>query len=214
MKNFTITMFILSLVFFIGCSKEPVGSQNKDKNYFSKEKNLINRAFEDLTLGMTFDEFTSKVVYVDEGLPKPSSGKIYKRYTVYSGMFNVNFTWMVKNPQLGKIKEIENIYEVYCDFFENRLFWLTIIYRNSYHPSWDSFVYNAKQKYGEGIESLDTIEWNDGKTTLIISRGMGEQFQPPSYRITDYGEYYRVSYIDNKLFSEMDKKEKEKTPKF
>ena len=65
-----------------------------------------------------------------------------------------------------------------------------------------------------GKEAVNKIRWNDGKTTLIIQKEYGDQLSAPSLGISDYGEHYVVTYIDNEIISRMDEREKEEAPKF
>jgi len=209
MKN--IIVLLISVLFISGCGGK--SDSSKDTAALSKRSSLINRTFEDLTLGMSKDELESKLVYFG---PSSRPGTPYEEYMVYSVYYNVNLA--NDNPRWGeirpKMKEVENIFAAYCDFFEHKLFRISVKYRNNYQPTWDSFIYNAKQKYGKGKEAVDKIRWNDGKTTLIIQREYGDQLSAPSLGISDYGEHYVVTYIDNEIISRMDKKEKEEAPKF
>ncbi len=104
---------------------------------------------------------------------------------------------------------LDNIYEVRCFFYNGKLYEIQIEYLMGYCPSWDDFIYNTKQKYGEGEEGIITerILWSDRTTTLIISKEIRRQSE-------DVGSAYVVIYIDNELKNQVDKKEKEEGPKF
>ncbi|MEA3368909.1 MAG: hypothetical protein U9Q24_00915 [Candidatus Ratteibacteria bacterium] len=178
---------------------------SKNMNTVSVNTSSINRTFEDLTLGMTENELKSKLVYFG---PSSRSWLLHNEYSVYSVYYNIYIA--NENPRMGKItpkmKEIENVYAVYCSFYENKLFRIKIVYRNAYQLPWGDFIFNAKQKYGPGKKMIDGVTWNDGMTTLIITQKHGKQFE------NDYGKHYEVFYIDNKQFSKMNEKMKEESP--
>jgi len=196
MKKLIYIFFIVALV--CGCG-------GNSKKGIPKTSVSINRFFEDLTLGMSKDDFKSKLAY---NSVEKEKGELYESYTVYS-------TWdNALNRSYGKeqrMKEIENVYDVICSFFENKLYMILISYRNSYQPDWDTFMHNAEQKYGKGTKAGGYIFWNDGKTTLTIGKFYGKQgFEYD----TNYGEHYTVHLTDNELSLEIDKKEKEVAPNF
>jgi hypothetical protein len=155
-------------------------------------KKPISRNFEDLTLGMSEEEFKSKVTY--QQIPG-------RPYLAYSRMYNID--------NGGTMKEVPNVYQVFCSFFNGRLYGISIQYSYQYHPSWDEFISNAKQEYGTGKEDAvrKSIEWNDGKTILGIDEEFGEQFDHEV-------NYYSVSYIDVELESQQSKQQQESSPKF
>ncbi len=192
MSKYSAIILTVLLMFIIGC-----GSQSKYGATSSQNTIQINRAFEDLTLGMAEEDLRSRVAY--EG-PFSDSGEPYGIYFVYSALYN-------HYHRDAKMKILENIYQVYCYFIDNKLFQITIEYNNRYDPSWDSFVSKAIDKYGRGTESLNRISWNDGKTKLVIKKETSEQ-------ITGYGEHYVVTYSDNELLSVMRNNEKERSPDF
>ncbi|MEI8350026.1 MAG: hypothetical protein WCI77_07720 [Candidatus Omnitrophota bacterium] len=165
----------------------------------------INRSFKDLTLGMSLEEFKSKLIYEEGSMTKGTS---YRSYAIYNTFYNSLYHY---SGQGKRMKEIKNVYSVWCYFLENKLFKIHISYLNSYHPTWDNVIHNAKGKYGEGIiEAGNVIRWDDGKTTLTIAKLYGEQ----GLNISDSysGDHYTVTYKDNELSSLIDKKEKKETP--
>lgn len=85
----------------------------------------------------------------------------------------------------------------------------TTHYFYQYYPSWDEFIYSAKQEYGEGKEDAiqKSIVWEDRKTILGINKEFGEQM---GSSVT----YYSVSYIDVVLESQRSKQQKQSSPKF
>ena len=194
MVKSSIIFLLILVLFFGGCSGN--SDPQKDSESPSSRSSLINRTFEDLALGMTEEELKSKLVYFG---PSSNPGTPYKQYAVYDIYYNIHLA--NDNPRWGairpKMKEVENVFAVYCDFFENKLFRIAIAYRNNYQPTWDSFIYNARQKYGKSVESFGKIRWSDGKTILMIGKEYGDQLSSPSLGISDYGEHYVVTYIDN-----------------
>ena len=183
------------MVFCIGCSKDNIFEIKTNAN------RPINRSFKDLTLGMEEGEFKHKLVY---GGPIENSGH-YKEYIVYSQIDRVE-----TGRGLIRMENIKNVYLCYCDFFNGKLFRFAIEYENNFQPKWGNFVANAKDKYGEGKESLNEIKWDDGKTNLAIGKVFGEQ----GLNFTNYGEHYVVVYTDKELDYEKDRKEKEQAPNF
>lgn len=168
-----------------------IGSGNAE-SVVTAVKKPINRTFEELTLGMSEEEFKSKVFY--QQIPG-------EPYLVYSRMYN--------RYNSKAMKEIPNVYQVFCSFFNGQLYGISIHYSYQYHPPWDEFIYNAKQEYGEGKEDViqKSIVWVDGKTILAISEELGNQLEDLVY-------YYSVAYIDVELESQLSKQQKESSPKF
>jgi len=156
-------------------------------------KKPINRSFEDVTLGMSEGEFKAKLIYQQRQLGRP--------YLVYSRAYN--------KLHGNRMKEIENVYEVWCDFFNGKLYYIQIVYNSGYRLSWDVFIHNTKQKYDNGKESPieKEISWDDKKTTLTIKEEFGQQFGEPV-------SYYTVSYMDVKLGVEYLKTDQQSSPKF
>ena len=181
-----ITILLMPMLLLMGCGNA-TGTG-------AAVKKPISRTFEDLTLGMSEEEFKSKVFYEQMMPGKP--------YLVYSRMYN--------HYKSGKsMKEVSNVYQVLCTFFNGRLYGISIQYSYQYHPSWDEFIFNAKQEYGKGKEDAvqKSIMWNDGKTILGINEEFGEQLESPV-------NYYSVSYIDVELESQQSKQQRESSPKF
>jgi hypothetical protein len=191
MKKSIASFLILATVFFMGSGKGSSTSQSKEIP--AKKQNAIARTFEDLVLGMSEDEFKSKLLY--SHIPK-------RPYIVYSRLYN-----MYHLEQ--QMEEIDNVYQVFCFFFDGKLYGISIEYNYDYHPSWEEFTFNTKQKYGKGKEDVigKSIVWNDAKTMLEISEESGEQFD-------SYVSYYLVSYIDVEIKAQLSKNEKESSPEF
>jgi len=189
--NKSIIILIAFMLFLAGCGRENL----------AKISNPINRTFEDLTLGMTTEDFKNRVAYVD--ITFSSKSKIAKVYETYSVFYNI---YGVDRP---KMKELDNIYQVHCYFFDDKLCRVEVNYSYRYMPSWDNFIYNAKQKYGRGEEDIigKSIEWNDGKTILVIKEEFGEQFDRAV-------SYYSFSYTDVETASQIGRREQEISPKF
>ncbi|OGX24809.1 MAG: hypothetical protein A2787_00775 [Omnitrophica WOR_2 bacterium RIFCSPHIGHO2_01_FULL_48_9] len=115
--------------------------------------------------------------------------------------------YICSNFEDGRSKNLEDIYMIQCSFFDGSLYAIHITYSNYYKPGWDNFISKTIQKYGEGKKLPNGIQWNDKETILIIEKENGKQWQ-------NYGEHYMVTYLDNLLYSKMDKKSKEKSPDF
>jgi len=178
----------------IGCSRVKLPA---------KTVNLINRTFEDLTLGMTEKEFKSKLVY--EELSQNSAADD-KQYRVYSVVYN--------NAGIKpKMNEVDNVLDVNCSFFEGKLYEIFITYKVDYNPSWDSFIYNTQQKYGKETDLINSVMWDDGITRLFMYRAVyAEQYL--SYRVTKRGYYYKVMYLDNELDARKKEQERKEAPSF
>ena len=157
-KCFILTLCIL---LFSGCAKTSSESPQI-------QKIQINRTFEDITLGMSEDEFKSKLVW----FRMPSPPRLTTVYSVYDIYYNIYLTTKDK----PKMREIDNIYAVYCEFLENKLLGFSINYRIDYQPAWNNFIYNAEQKYGKGepLSSGNGICWDDGKNYMMLLKGQGE----------------------------------------
>src|SRR3989338_7334678 len=148
-----ISLLVIFLSFsLIGCgnAKTPMGTP----------KASINRTFEDLTLGMSETEFKNKLQF--HSLGERSSG--VKSYVVYARSYIL--------PAGTSMKELDNIEKVFCYFFNGSLCQISIYYFTSvkFSPTWENFISNTKQKYGDGKQSpiSNEIDWNDGKTSLNI----------------------------------------------
>ncbi|MBU0633609.1 MAG: hypothetical protein KKB82_03750 [Candidatus Omnitrophica bacterium] len=190
-KCFILTLCIL---LFSGCAKTSSESPQI-------QKIQINRTFEDITLGMSEDEFKSKLVW----FRMPSPPRLTTVYSVYDIYYNIYLTTKDK----PKMREIDNIYAVYCEFLENKLLGFSINYRIDYQPAWNNFIYNAEQKYGKGepLSSGNGICWDDGKTFFSISIESDQQ-------LISYGKHFIVTYNDAELVSRKVQMEKEKSPAF
>jgi hypothetical protein len=112
------------------------------------------------------------------------------------------------------MKELDNIEQVFCEFFHGQLCQFSIYYFCNYkfNPTWEEFIYNTKQKYGHGKESSISheIEWNDGKTTLFIE----EKYEPSSIVPGITNHYYIVTFLDNELSRQISKRQQELSPRF
>ena len=84
------------------------------------------------------EEFKSKLIYFG---PVANGGS--KDYIVYSP----------KNTLYTGMKKIENVYGVTCFFFNDELYAISIEYNNSYMPSWEEFLQNTINKYGNGVKA-------------------------------------------------------------
>lgn len=194
MKYFGV--LFISIMLFVGCDM-PSNSPASIKN------SSISRNFEDLTLGMSEEQFKSQFSCHPLKEIQEISVRTYLVYTKEPYLKE----YICSNFEDSRSKNLEDIYMIQCSFFDESLYVVSITYSNYYKPGWDNFIYKTIQKYGEGEKLFNGIQWDDKETTLIIEKADGKQWQ-------NYGEHYMVTYLDNLLYSRMDKKSKEKSPDF
>lgn len=196
MKRYVEASFVILLLLVLGCSKE-----SSSKEVFSKRQGFISRSFEELSLGMSEEDFRKNSQFYEMG----ERGGL-KTYVVYAHSYAL--------PRQVPMKELDNIRQVFCYFFNGVLSQFSIYYFCNYKfdPTWDNFIYNAKQKYGDGKENTIThkVKWDDGKTTLIIE----EEFEPSRIvaGLTDH--FYITTYIDNEISRKVGQREQELSPQF